>query len=371
MSYSLTTLWHERNRYLPGVFAVAFSALLIALQAGLLLGMFSINSIPIDHSSADIWIGNPDVASVDLGRPIPEAWLARVAGRPEIVQAEPFLQGFAHWNKPTGGTELCCVVGARLHAGSLGALRELTPAMRARLSEPGACLVDESELSRLGISGVGAVAEISGKRMRVVGLLTGFKSLAGPYVFCSIPTARQFLHLRPDQTTYVLARCQDAANAPRVVDELRRYASMSAFTSADFSLRSRLYWLTRTRAGIAIGCTAVLGLLVGAAVTSQTLYAATAAALREFAVLAALGIPRWRLRLSVLAQAFWIGIGGVVVALPFVFALAGLGGRVGAKVLLPGWLLGLAVLITICMALLAGLIALRSLRRIEPAILLR
>src|SRR3712207_8822653 len=46
----------------------------IALQCGLLLGLFSITSIPIDKSNADIWVGHPEVPSVDLGRPIPEAW---------------------------------------------------------------------------------------------------------------------------------------------------------------------------------------------------------------------------------------------------------------------------------------------------------
>src|SRR5262245_47391868 len=74
MSYSLATLWFERARYFPGVLAVGFSALLIALQGGLLLGLFSITSIPIDMSHADIWVGHPEVPSVDLGRPIPESW---------------------------------------------------------------------------------------------------------------------------------------------------------------------------------------------------------------------------------------------------------------------------------------------------------
>ncbi|HTU91337.1 MAG TPA: hypothetical protein VMF69_14750, partial [Gemmataceae bacterium] len=77
-SYSLATLWYERQRYVPGVLAVAFSALLIALQCGLLLGLFSITSIPIDHTQADVWMGASEVLSVDLGRPIPESTLARL-----------------------------------------------------------------------------------------------------------------------------------------------------------------------------------------------------------------------------------------------------------------------------------------------------
>ena len=57
MSYALSTLWHERQRYLPGVLAVGFSALLIALQGGLLLGLLTLMSTPVDHASADVWVG--------------------------------------------------------------------------------------------------------------------------------------------------------------------------------------------------------------------------------------------------------------------------------------------------------------------------
>lgn len=371
MSYSLATLWHERSRFLPGILAVAFSALLIALQCGLLLGLFSITSIPIDHSHADIWVGNPDVLSVDLGRPIPQSWLARVAMQPEVCRAEIFLQGFLYWGKPSGGSELCLIIGTRLTDDPLGALDELTPELRDRLAEPGAVVVDESELGRLGVKGIGDMAEVSGRRVRVVGLVRGLKSLAGPYVFCSINTAIPLLRLRPDQTTYLLARCHNPADVPAVVERLRQYPNMSAFSSAEFSLRSRMHWLTKTKAGIALGCAAVLGLLVGAVVTSQTLYAATVASLREYAVLRALGIPRWRMASAVLSQSFWVGVAGMTFAVPAVWGLAEAANALGAKVLLPPWLVGGAAAVTMTMALVSGLAALRSLRLIEPAVLLR
>src|ERR1700692_467433 len=104
MSYSLATLWYERQRFLPGVLAVGFSALLIALQCGLLLGLFSITSIPIDHTRADVWVSAPKVLSVDLGRPIDEgSTYAKVAAQPEVASAEIYMQGFAYWSKPGGG----------------------------------------------------------------------------------------------------------------------------------------------------------------------------------------------------------------------------------------------------------------------------
>jgi len=275
MSYSLTTLWHEKNRFLPGILAVAFSALLIALQCGLLLGLFSITSIPIDHTRADVWVSAPAVLSVDLGRPIDEgSTFAKVASQPEVARTEIYMQGFAYWSKPGGGNELCMVIGSRLGDDYIGNVDMLTPDLRARLSEHGAIVVDESELDRLGIKGVNDYAEISGTRVRVVGLTKGIKSLAGPYVFCSLYTARDFLRLRgTEMTTYVLAKCHDPSQAPELVRRLRESDKITAFSSSEFSLRSRMHWLTKTKAGIALGYAAALGLLVGAVVTSQTLYA--------------------------------------------------------------------------------------------------
>src|SRR6516162_8637625 len=162
MSYSLATLWHERQRYLPGVLAVAFSALLIALQCGLLLGLFSITSLPIDHTRADIWLGAPSVLSVDLGEAIREGYLARLASQPEVERTEIYLQGFAYWSKPHGGRELCMVIGSRLTEDALGKVDELTPLLCEKLTENGTIVVDESDLERLGIQGVGDTAEISG-----------------------------------------------------------------------------------------------------------------------------------------------------------------------------------------------------------------
>ena len=265
--------------------------------------------------------------------------------------------------------------------------------MRLQLTEPGAIIIDRSEFRRLGVNGVGDTAEINKKRVRIVNTVTGNKSLAGPYVFCNVETARSLMRMSEDETMFILASCYNPADAPKVVARLEEYKAtqptsinysdgmaivdyplppkMSAFTSRGFSVRSRMTWLTKTGAGIALGCAAALGLLVGAVVTSQTLYAATAASFKEYAVLRAMGIPRWRMAQTVLAQSFWVGVAGVAVALPSTYGLAALCNLLGAKAILPWELLAVAVSVTMIMAMLSGLMALRSLRLIEPVALLR
>jgi putative ABC transport system permease protein len=289
-----------------------------------------------------------------------------------VDQCEIYLKGLASWVKPdVRGSELCMVIGARLASNSLGSVRKIDPATRYLLTEPGAVIVDKTELGRLGIGGIGDRAEINGQRVRVVALVEGLQSIAAPYVYCSTETARLLLRLPSDQTTYVLARCHDAASAPVVAERLRANSNVSVFTAAELSWRTRLHWMMKTKAGIALGFAAALGLLVGAVVTSQTLYAATAASLREYAVLRALGIPRWRMRASVLAQSLWVGILGIGLGVPAVYFLARGATALGAKVLLSPWLVAAAGTVTLVMALLSGLVALRSLRLAEPATLLR
>jgi putative ABC transport system permease protein len=377
MPYALTILWHERSRFLPAIFAVAFSALLIALQCGLLLGLLAFTSLPIDRSSADIWVSNRDVESIALSHPIPEDWRLRLDEQPEVVQTESLLFGFASWHRPdSGSAETCCIVGTRLEDGALGVLRDLTPEMRDRLSEPGAVVVDESERPKLGIKeGAGEVAEVSSRRVRVVGLVRGISSTTAPFVFCSMQTARMLLPLfeaNPSQTMYVLARCRSSADAAAVVARLQiSHPDMAVFTSDEFSRRTRSYWLIRSKAGTAMACTVVLALLVGLVVTSQTLYAATAASLREYAVLDALGIPRRRLVGLVLAKSFWIGVVGICLALPVSLGLAEAARLLETRVLLPPWVLAGSAALTMGMALLSGVAALRSLRMVEPVSLLR
>jgi putative ABC transport system permease protein len=371
MSHAWAILWHERARYLPAVFAVAFSALLMLMQTGLLLGIFSELAVPIEHSRAHVWIGYPGVPSVDYGKTIPEEFVARVANQPEVARVESYVRGLVIWGLPDGGVEIVTVIGTRLGEGAIGPVEQLSPELRALLAEPGAIVVDSSELEGLGLRGVGAVNEVNGCRVRVVGTIAYLKGTTGAYVFCSVETARRLLRLPAHQTTYVVAACRDASEAPAVVERLRRYPNMSSFTSAEFARRSRTHWMTKTKLGVALGFAALLGLLVGGAVTSQTLYAATVASVKQYAVLEALGIPTWRMVLLVLTHALGVGLLGTALAVPAALALARTVLALGGKFLMPGGI-GLAILgLALAMALLSGLWALRSLRLVEPTALLR
>ena len=102
--------------------AVTFSAVLIALQCGLLLGLFKITSIPIDnthgrplgrfHRGAE---RGPRQADPDL---VPHA-ASRAS--PGVDMPELYIANFANFTKPVGGTELCFLLGSELDDDAAGA----------------------------------------------------------------------------------------------------------------------------------------------------------------------------------------------------------------------------------------------------------
>jgi putative ABC transport system permease protein len=375
MAYALQTLWHERSRYLPGVLAVTFSAVLIALQCGLLLGLFKITSIPIDNTNADLWIGSTAVPSVDQGNPIPSSYITRIAGVPGVQMPEQYIANYARFTKPTGGTDLCFLLGSVLDDGALGAASMLTREQRAALTLPNAIIIDETNVQGFGLDKGAGKPKINGKEVLVVGTVKGLKSLAAPWVFCSLHTARYLmgLMLPPDHVTYLLARCDSPERAKEVAQELRKQygGDMMARTANEFSTDSRLYWLLRTKAGVAIGFAALLGLFVGAVITAQTLYSATIANAKEFAILLALGIPRWHISMMVLIQSFWVGVMGLAVAIPFCASLWYLARQFNTEVDFRWEVVVGTAVVTLGMATIAGIFAQRSVRQIEPMSLLR
>jgi putative ABC transport system permease protein len=80
-----------------------------------------------------------------------------------------------------------------------------------------------------------------------------------------------------------------------------------------------------------------------------------------------MGIPRWRLQLSVLTQAFWVGLFGILVAVPITWLLTEGANSIGTAVSLHPVILLAAAAITMSMAIGSGLAALRSFQKVDPA----
>ncbi len=87
------------------------------------------------------------------------------------------------------------VVGVkRRRWSSLGPVTHLTPQHKVLLTEVGSVVVDINDRRQLGISEVGQIGEIYGpQRSELSGFTNAVASVTGPYIICSLQTAREFL----------------------------------------------------------------------------------------------------------------------------------------------------------------------------------
>lgn len=375
VSLARSSLRYEWRRYLAAVLAVAFSGLLVIVQLGLLLGMFGTVSVIIDRSEAELWASFPDAPTFDLARDIPGRYDIKLRLHPDVTHVEEIVYGDGDWRRHDGVAFTASIIGIEPGAESRALTRVLSPELRTALLEPDAVLVDEAEAEKLGAT-VGETVSINGRRAKVAGLTSGMRSIGNVYVIASISTARRLADAatRDDHTSFFLVHLRPGADPHRVRDELAPKGNIRPFslwTADEFSTRSQMYWLLESGTGVGFLFSSLLGFLVGAVITSQTLAGAVMASLREYATLRALGVPVRALRWVIVEQSFWVGVIGLGITLASSMLLYPLAHyfHVGMRLPLAG--VTLCCGLTLLVALGAGVLALRSLYRAEPAALLR
>jgi len=368
------TLLHEWRRFLPAVLAVGFACLLQLLQIAFVLGIFSSASVYITGSTAQLWVGYPGTQSVNFGSPIHEEVEARLLMDPEIRRVESFVWLDADWRGARGEASVF-VSGIDTRAGGMLFARVLPATLRELLREPDAVIVDRSDLDKLGVQ-VGDAATINGRRVRVVAVTRGLRALGGANVVASLDTARR---LDPDAATtigptYFVAQLKHPDRADAVAARVccsPAFGPYEVWTAPVFARRAEMYWLLETGAGAGVLFLAVIVFAAGAAISSQALLAAVAGSIREYATLNALGVGIANLRWVVLEQALWVGVAGLLGATGLGGALLLLAREQDVPAVLNVSVTVACMAVALGVAAVSGLAAVRSLRRADPATLLR
>lgn len=367
------TLIHEWRRFLPAMLAVAFSGLLLLMQAALVFGIFGSTAVYITASDADLWMGYPGTQSVELGRPIAPRARTALLMDPGVARVEPFAWVDGDWRGPagTGGVSVF-VSGISTQPDGMIFSDVLSASQRASLKEPFAVIVDRADLPKLGVP-IGGRALINGQLVRIVGVAHGIRALGGVNVVASLDTARALDNdTGGSEVAYYIAKLKPGVDAAAVAARIDAHAhGYAAWTASSFARRAVFYWMFQTGAGLGVVFLAVVVFVVGAIITSQTLMGAIAGSVREYATLHALGVGLGSLRRVVLEQAAWIGVCGLIAGVLLSLGLIALARTqdVPVQLNLPAWLVCAALVMGI--ALVSGMAAVRALRHADPALLLR
>jgi putative ABC transport system permease protein len=365
-------LARDRTRFLVTLVGIAFSVVLMAVQAGLLIGSAQTAAGLVSHAGADFWVVSRGTSNVDQSVTLPERWRDKALEVSGVADVGKMIARYIDWRRPDGRSEIVIVVGVDPESG-LGGPWDIVDGSRGDLRRPDGVMVDRLYARKLGVSALGQTIEIHGKRAKIVGFTDGIRAFTqSPYVFSSVKNARRYGGVDEGQANYLLVRAAPGADKARIARELRRaLPDADVLSAAHFSAMTARYWLLTTGAGAALIAGALLGIVVGIIVVAQTLYAATVERLPEYATLSAIGAPSGYLNRIVLKQALISG------ALGYAIGVVAAGGLVAAAadssfaLIMPWWLAVGVLAVTLAMCGAASVVAIHKIKTIDPTTVFR
>jgi putative ABC transport system permease protein len=369
-------------RWQPGRLAiaiagVAFAVLLMVMQLGFRDALFrSALNVP-NRIEADLVLVDPRYGYITLPGTVPRARLVQALAYPEVASVSPLYVSPVDWRNPeTGRTRRILAVGVDPTRGGFDVGSATVPIERLR--HPDAVLFDARGRREFGP--VAALFERDGRvpsevnrhRVTVEGLFTMGSSFGIDGTI--VASDDTFLRFTPQRVAGApsigLVRLAPGADPAAVRARLARDlpSDVHVLTMDDLAAREVAYWAASTPIGYVFTFGAVMGIVVGAIIVYQILFADIADHLAEYATLKAMGYGGGYLAAVVLAEAVVLAVlgflPGTAVSAWFsnlTASATGLPMRVspdGATMVLG---------FTIGMCCVSGLLAMRKLRRCDPA----
>jgi putative ABC transport system permease protein len=402
MSLALATLLYEWRRYMAAVVALAFSGLLVLAQVGMFVGIGKGFTAQIDRARADIMVLGPGAKAL-FGGPsgLPRRMIPLVYSHPEVTQVAPLdgsggrfqnilspeeqakiearTKAAAAGGKKGGGggggrkTEFVNVTVIDAIPGYVTVPTDYSQSMVEALRRPYAVAVDQTALKRLGVK-KGDKALYNGKTITIAVVTTGYPNIIQPTLVMSRDTLRMLGEADTGQRVGpLMVEIRDPARAEIVAAQLNKKGDgkFRAWTRQELADANSGAMLDDQIIGIMLGFSAFLGLLIGVAITWQTLRGAIMANIKEFASLRALGVSMGDLRNIVMELSFWVGIAGVFAAGLLTWLVTLLATAGGVPMYFPPILIVVVAVFLVIIAVLSGFLSLGILKNSQPADLLR
>lgn len=377
LSIALRMLFGDPVKLLGLVAGIAFSTLLMAQQGGFFVGLISRSSNGVTAlPSADVWIMDPRTETAESPVALRPIDLYRVRGVAGVDTAQTLLQATVTLRTTEGRSTAATLYGLddTMLTGLPASFVQGGPAGLAR---PDSLAIDILSAGRLWPDGVdlGAGAaptlEINDRRAVVTSVTDTLPGFGAPGVLHA--RAVNAVNWAPDaRPSYILVTTQED---PRTVAaRITEATGLKALASEDFARATVGYVIANTGIAFSFGVVIGLGAIVGILVSGLTFTLFVNDNIRQFAVLKAVGVSNLRLVGMVSSQALTVAFLGFAFGL---WAAAGFFEGVNRpesdlKGFFLPWQMAVGVGgATVAIVLLATVVSLRRVLRLDPATIFR
>jgi putative ABC transport system permease protein len=361
---------HDKAKFIGTVMGVVFAVVLAAQQLGVLFGLLSKNTIFVDNTAVDIWITPPGARAALPGQRLSTALLDQARGTPGVALASPLVMAGTSLAKPGGGSEAITLVGVDLST-MLGGPFYVVAGRPAELRHADTLFFDDSLREKAGGLNLGSVREVGGVKIKVGGFTWGLAPFGPPYAFADIELARTLAKVASNELNFVLVTVRAGEDRRQVAAELaRRIPTAQILTKEEFSdmITSELL---RQQLGITFGTSTAFGLIIGFIIIALSMFSSVIDNLREFGTLKAIGLTNLDLSRMLITQSILYAWVGSLIGLGLVASISEGIRSPNLVVIIPAKLVIATPLVMTGLCVLASVLALRRVRKLEPGIVFR
>ncbi len=370
MRVGITMMLKDRARFVGTVAGVVFAVVLAAQQLGIMFGLLQKNTMFVDSAAADIWIAPPGTELFQPGQRVPASTIDLARTTPGVHLASPLVVGGGTIKKPDGGNEGITLIGTDTSTW-LGGPWNMVAGAREAILQPDTMIFETADREKFGGLNLESIREVSGHLVHVGGFTWGLIPFGPSYAFAEIDAARDMLGAASNRVDYVLVTVEPGMQTEEVVSRLKaRMPDLKIISGPDFHT-AIVTNLLKNQLGMSFGLSTSFGLIIGLVIVALSMFSSVIDNLREFGTLKAIGCTNRDLTALVLAQSVAYAVVGSLVGLFLVTRMAAGIRSARLVVITPAWLTGLVPIVMLVLCLLAAVLALYRVRKLEPGMVFR
>ncbi len=370
-------LKHRPLRLLVAIAGISFAVLLIMMQLGFRTALFESSVRIHTQLDYDIALFSPDSVFIVRPQDFPLQRLYQGLGDPEVAEIMPMYMFPAVWKNPWNHDRRSITAIGFDPQHRIFDLPDFDR-LRIQLAQQNAVAFDRASRPEFGPvgewfdGGNSLKTEINDRDMDVVALFelgTSF-GIDGTILTSDDNWLRLFPDRPRNRIQLGLMRLIDGADTDTVSARLdeRLPDDVLVMTRAEFVDRELEYWNSATPIGYIFAFGAIMGLIVGGIIVYQILFADVSEHLNEYATLRAIGFKNRFVSGIVLQQATILAVLGYLPGLLLVWWLYGVTADATQLPLYITAERAFAVFgLTLAMCALSGMLAMRKVRRLDPA----
>lgn len=345
---------------------VALAVMLILVMWAILEGIIGQAGTYVRNTDAQVWIVQKGFTDIAHGFSVVPAGLERrLEAVPGVRRASP-ITGARTEVETAEGKDAVAVIGYDTRTGIGGPWRYAT---RLKIPRRGEVVVDETFARTSGLE-VGDMMSLPDRPRRIVALSADTNQFTNQLAFGELDDVRSLVRLRGDVNFFAV---QVEPGRERAVSDAvgRRIRGVSAFTKPQFvannerEIKDGFQPILYVMVGIAF--------FVGLAIVGLTMYTTTIEKTREYGVLSAIGADRRDLSAVIVQQSAMTSAlgyaGGCLLLVPASWAIHELAPTTELE--FPPVLFVVVAVAALLMAVLASVIPVRRLARLDPASVFR